>query len=889
MIEPKRNMRSYRYLYVLLTIIAFLSFGNVAHAQIQIGDDLSEIDYTHPQKYEIGGIVVEGAKYVDASMLSMIAGLRTGETVSIPGDEISSAIRKIWEQGMFEDVAINVTDFVGNKVFLQIVIKEKPRVSKFSFKGIKKSEADEIRNKINLSRGDIATDHLLTKTTRIIEDYYYNKGYFNVDIDIQQEPDTTRESYINMLINIDKGPKVKIGEINVMGNEYLADGQVLSAMKETKQRGHFDPLNPLGPLIVNTVADVVTLHPLRAITGVEEYFYDNYRPRIFKASKYLEKNYEDDKKHIIEKYNAKGYRDARIVTDSVYRIDDKNLGIDLVIDEGNKYHYRNIAWTGNTKYSSETLNSILGIKPGDVYNKELLDKNLTYSETTLDISSLYMDDGYLAFRVDPVEVAVENDSIDLEIRINEGEQFRISNVTLSGNTKTYDHVALRELYSRPGQLFSRSDVVRSVRELATLGFFNQESINPDVQPNPSDNTVDISYSVEEAAADQIRFSAGFAAGYLMLEAGLQFSNFSMRNIFNKKAWRPLPMGDGQKLGLSVSTLGRQFIQYSISFTEPWLGGRKPNALTVSFYQSFYAKNYAKTDVNYGWFNITGGTVGLGSRLIWPDDYFALYQGINLKRYNLYNYQTSSFNVGDGNGKFNLISYNIVLSRNSISQPLYPRSGSEFHIGLEITPPYSLFTNKDYSTLSDNEKYKWVEMHRWTIKAACYTELYDKLVMMTRVRFGYLGYYNDQIGPTPFHRYYMGGDGLSNYSFDSRELVGMRGYANNSLTPGFYNDANADGQGGNIMTKYTLELRYPLSLNPQATIYALTFLEAGNCWLGFNNFDPFDVKRSAGIGVRIYLPMFGLLGLDWGYGFDNVYGTAGNNGSQFHFSIGGSID
>ncbi len=886
MIEPKRNMRSHKYLYVLFSIIAFLSFGNVAQAQIQIGDDLSEIDYARPQKYEIGGVVVEGAKYVDASMLSMIAGLRTGETVSIPGDEISSGIRKIWEQGMFEDVAINVTDFVGNKVFLQIVIKEKPRVSKFSFKGIKKNEADEIRNKINLSRGDIATEHLLTKTTRIIEDYYYNKGYLNVDIDIQQEADTTRESYINMLINIDKGPKVKIGKINVIGNENLADGQILASMKETKQRGHFDPLNPLGPLIINTVADVVTLHPLRAVTGVEEYFYDNYRPRIFKASKYLEKNYVDDKKNLVEKYNAKGYRDARIVRDSVYRIDDKNIGIDLVIDEGNKYHYRDISWTGNTKYSDETLNSILGIKSGDVYNKELLDKNLTYSETNLDISSLYMDDGYLAFRVDPVEVAVENDSIDLEIRLNEGTQFRISNVTLAGNTKTYDHVVLREIYSRPGQLFSRSDVVRSVRELATLGFFNQESINPDVQPNPSDNTVDIKYSVEEAAADQIRFSAGFASGYLMLEAGLQFSNFSMRNIFNKKAWRPLPMGDGQKLSLSISTVGRYYLTYGISFTEPWLGGRKPNAFSVSFYQSFYSNSYEKTDSKYSWINMTGGTVGLGRRLTWPDDYFSLFQGINVKRYNLHNYQNTYLNVGDGNGKFNLISYNVVLSRNSVSQPLYPRSGSEFQIGLEITPPYSLLTNKDYSSLSENERYKWIEMHRWTFKAAWYTELYDKLVMMTRVRFGYLGHFNDQIGPTPFHRYFLGGDGLNNVSFDSRELVGMRGYANNSLTPGFYNQSN---QGGNLMTKYTLELRYPLSLNPQATIYALTFLEAGNCWLGFKNFNPFDVKRSAGLGVRIYLPMFGLLGLDWGYGFDNVYGTSGNNGSQFHFSIGGSID
>ena len=875
-----------RHLILILLLLVSV-FGATAYAQIQVGDDLSDVNYANPKEYEIGGIVVDGAKYVDASMLSLITGLRVGQTVKIPGDEIASAIKKIWEQGMFEDVAINATDFVGNKVFLQIAIKEKPRVSKFSLKGIKKSEADEIRNKINLSRGDVATEHLITKTTRIIEDYYYDKGFLNVDIDIQQVPDTTRESYVDMIINIDKGDKVKIGQINVIGNENLSDGQVLAAMKETKQRGHFDPLNPLGPLVVNTIADVVTLKPLKAITGIEEYFYDNYRPRIFKSSRFKESDFRDDKQKVIEKYNSKGYRDAIIVRDSVYLIDDRNMGIDLVIDEGHKYYYRNITWTGNTKYNGETIGSILGIKTGDVYNKELLDKNLNYSETTLDISSLYMDDGYLFFHVEPVEVRVENDSIDLELRLTEGKQARIKNVTLSGNTKTYDHVVLRELYTRPGQLFSRSDVIRSVRELANLGFFNQESINPDVQPNYADNTVDIDYSVEEAAADQISFSGGYAAGYLMLQLGLSFANFSTRNIFKKDAWRPIPAGDGQKLSVNLTTYGASYIAYGVSFTEPWLGGRKPNAFTVSFYQSFMSNWQDKKSENYGWFRRTGVTVGLGRRLTWPDDYFSLYQGINIMRYNLSNYSSGHLNVGDGNGKFNIISYNIVLSRNSISQPLYPRSGSEFQIGLELTPPYSLFSpDKDYSSMDENEKYKWVEMHRWTFKAAWYTELYDKLVLMTRVRFGYLGHYNKQIGPTPFHRYYLGGDGLNNYALDSREVIGMRGYANNSLTPGYY---NGTAKGGDIFTKYTLELRYPLSLNPQATIYALGFLEAGNCWLGFKNFDPFDVKRSAGLGVRIYLPMFGLLGLDWGYGFDDVYGTTGSNHSQFHFSIGGSID
>ena len=856
-----------------------------ATAQIRVGDDLSDIDYSNPKKYEIAGITVEGTKFVDPAVLSMLSGLRVGSEITVPGDDIAMAIRKIWDQGMFEDVAINATNMVGGRIFLQIVVQERPRVSKFSFEGIKKSEADDIRNKINLSRGDIATNHLETKTRRIIEDFYAEKGYYNAVVDITQIPDTTRDNYVDLLINIDKGKKVKIGKINLFGNENLSDVQIYSAMKETKQRGVFNPLDPLGPMVVNTLADVLTLKPLRAITDVEEYFYENYRPRIFKSSKFLESNYEEDKQNVIAKYNARGYRDAIIARDSVYLLEDGDLGIDLVIDEGSLYHYRSINWTGNTKYSSETLDGVLGIKAGDVYNKELLNNNLTYSETTLDISSLYMDDGYLFFHVDPVEVQVENDSIDLEIRLNEGKQARISNVFLTGNTKTNDFVVIREMYSRPGQLFSRSDVTRTVRELATLGFFNQESILPDVRPNYADNTVDIEYQVEEASADQVSFSAGWGYNMLILQAGLSFNNFSMRNLFNGDAWKPIPGGDGQKLSLNLSTYGTRYIGYSASFTEPWLGGRKPNSLTTSIYQSFYSNGYNRSDENFGFFRMTGATVGLGKRLTWPDDYFTLYHGISLLQYRLKNY-SSVLSFGSGNGYFNMVSYNFNIGRNSVSQPLYPRNGSEVQLSLEITPPISLLSNKDYASLSEDERYKWIEMHKWKFKAVWYSELYDKLVLMTRVRFGYLGYYNKDIGPTPFQRFYLGGDGLGSYNFDSREVIGMRGYKNESLTP---ENSSGTAIGGNIFTKYTMELRYPLSLNPTATIYAMGFVEAGNCWLGFENFNPFKVYRSAGIGARIYLPMFGLLGLDWGYGFDQVPGDKTANGSQFHFSIGGSID
>ena len=872
----------------LLPLFFFMVFmtTNTATAQIKIGDDLSDIDYSYPVDYEIAGITVEGTKFVDPTVLSMLSGLRVGSTIKVPGEDFANAIRKIWEQGMFEDVAINATNIVGDKIFLEIVVKERARVSKFSFNGVKKSEADDIRNKINLSRGDVATSHLETKTRRIIEDYYADKGFLNADVQIEQVPDTTRDNYVDLIINVNKGHKVKIGQINIEGNENLSDVQILSAMKETKQKGVFNPLDPLGPAVINTIANALTLKPLKAINTVEEYFYENYRPRIFKSSKFLESNYKDDKQKIIEKYNSKGFRDAIIVSDSVYPIDDRNVGIDIVIDEGNKYYYRNINWTGNTKYSDQTLNNILGIKKGDVYNKELLTNNLEMSENSLDVSSLYMDDGYLFFHVDPVEVQVENDSIDLEIRLNEGKQARIGNVSLKGNTKTNDFVVVREMYTRPGQLFSRSDVMRTVREMATLNFFNQESINPRIMPNYADNTVDIEYEVEEASADQVSFSAGWGYNRLILQAGVSFNNFSTRSLFDKDAWRPIPGGDGQKLSLQVSTWGSQSIYYSASFTEPWLGGRKPNSLSASIYQSYYSNGYDRSDDRFGFFRVSGLSVGLGQRLKKPDDYFTLYQGLSFMRYRLKNY--NAFNFGTGTGYYNMISYNITIGRNSVSQPLYPRNGSEVQLSLEITPPMSLFTGKDYSTLADDEKYRWIEMHKWKFKAAWYTELMDKLVLMTRVRFGFMGYYNEDIGPTPFHRFYLGGDGLSagGMIFDSREIIGMRGYKNEALTPGY---SSGVATGGNIFSKYTMELRYPLSLNPSATIYAMGFLEAGNSWLGLENFNPFDVHRSAGVGLRIWLPMFGLLGLDWGYGFDPVTGQKDAAGSQFHFSIGGSID
>ncbi len=871
-------------LYILLSISLLGSV--LVKAQIQIGSDLSDFDYSKPKEYEIGGIKVDGVKYLDQNVLIMLSGLSVGQKIKVPGDPITDAIRKLWEQGLFEDVAIYATEIAGNLVFLEIQLKERPRVSRFSFEGLRKGEADDIRTKINLTRGDVATDHLYVRTRDIIKEHFAEKGYLDTEVQIEQIPDPGRENYVDMLIKVQKNDKVKIGEIILEGNKEFSDDQVLSAMKETKEKGVLNPLNPLGPLVINTGWELLNLRPLNAVRQVENYFSENYRPRIFKSSKFIQANFKDDKQAIVEKYNAKGYRDASILSDSIYRLPDNSLGLKLKINEGERYYFRSISWVGNTKYDSEFLGSVLGIQPGDVYNKELLTTNLTYNPNGLDVSSLYMDDGYLFFMADPIEVLVENDSIDLEIRIREGKQARISDVSIKGNTKTNDHVVIRELRTLPGQLFSRADIIRTTRELAQLRYFNPETIAPDVQPNPADGTVDISYSVEETSADQIELSGGWGYGRIIGTLGLSFNNFSLRNMFKKEAWRPIPSGDGQKLSLRLQTYGVGYLSYSASFTEPWLGGRKPTSLTVSYYHSLYSNGLPKSDTNRATFKIDGFTLGIGKRLRWPDDFFTLYQAANLMRYDLKNY-SQIFSVGTGTGFFNVFSYNIVFGRNSISQPIFPRSGSDINLSLELTPPYSAFSDKDYTALDENEKFKWVEYHKWKLNTSLYVETLPKLVLATRLKFGFLGYYNKDIGVTPFQRFYLGGDGLSGYNnLDGREIIAMRGYGNETITPFYYKDRNI---GGNIYSKYTLELRYPLSLNPSATIYALTFLEAGNSWLGFDNFNPFDVKRSAGAGIRVFLPMFGILGLDWGYGFDEIPGIPNANGSQFHFSINQSLD
>ncbi len=869
---------------LILLLYFSLLFTPSLFAQRSIGGN-DVTDYSAPKDYYLGGVTVSGVKYLDGNVLVMLSGLTVGEKIKVPGDNISRAIRKLWEQGLFEEVNVSVTRIVSDQIFLDIYLKERPRLSKFQFNGIKKSDADDIREKIRLVKGDYVTDNLIIKTKNIIYHFYHDKGFLNAEVDIVQRKDSAAANEVTLLINIDKNEKVKVYNITLHGNKQIGEELLTASFKKTKEKSVFNPLNDLEEAVAQSTVAAAQTNFTDVADILGKHATDNIKIRLFKSSKFIEEDYEEDKNNLIAKYNSLGYRDARILRDSISKNEDNSISIDLWIEEGSKYYIRSITWVGNTKYKSDFLDRILKIRRGDVYDLEALDQALTYNPSGADIRSLYMDDGYLFFDVVPVETRVENDSIDLEIRMHEGKQATISRVTIKGNTKTNDHVALREVQTRPGQLFSRDRLLRSQRQLAQLKYFDAEKLAPNVSTNQEDGTVDISYDVTETSADQIELSGGWGYGRIIGTLGLSFNNFSLRNLVNLKAWKPIPSGDGQKLSLRFQTYGAGYFSYSFSFTEPWLGGRKPLALSLSYFHSRYTNGYAANDPLFGYFKIDGVSVGLGTQLRWPDDYFSLYQSVNYNRYNTMNY-SQIFAFGGGDGVYNALSYGIVLSRNSVDAPIFAKTGSEFSVNLEITPPYSWFDGDvDYQAIPFSDRFKMVEYYKIKFKGAWYINLIEKLVLTPRVQFGYLGTYTPSLGVTPFERFYLGGDGLSGYNnMDGRELIGMRGYTNNSLTPGYPSTL-----GGTVYTKYTFELRYPVSLNPNATIYALTFLEAGNDWLEWDNFNPFNVYRSLGFGVRVYLPMFGLLGLDWGYGLDAVPGVPGANGGQFHFSINSSLD
>ncbi len=820
-------------------------------AQVLIGGtNLEEMQFEDPQEYEIGGITISGIQYLDKNVLIMLSGLMVGEKVMVPGQKISKSIDNLWEQGLFSDIKLYATKVQGNVIFLNFQLEERPRLSKFSFKGVRKAEADELRKQLKIIRGQVVTKNLISTSTATIKKFYIDKGFLNVEVNTIETPDSMLKNNVILIFNVDKKNRVKIKDINFYGNENLKSSALRRYMKDTKQARWYN---------------------------------------IFKASKYIEDNVEKDLEKVIEKYNTKGFRDAQIVRDSVYKLDDKYVNLDIEVKEGHKFYFRNITWVGNSKHSTKELNSILGIKTGDVYNQQVLESRLFMNPNGRDVTSLYMDDGYLFFQATPIEVLVENDSIDIEIRLYEGKQATINRVTVSGNTKTNDHVIMREIRTKPGQLFSRSDIIRTQRELAQLGYFDQEKLNVTPKPNPSDGTVDIEYTVEERPSDQVELSGGWGANRVVGTLGVTFNNFSARNFFKKNAWRPLPAGDGQRLSVRAQTTGTWFQSYNISFTEPWLGGKRPNSLTVSLYHSIQSngeKRYVKNAdgeriLNYKrqGIDITGLSVGLGRRLQWPDDFFTIYQEATYQHYEINKWPAFLFNEGIANN----LSYKISLSRNSIDAPIYPRKGSQTTLTLQLTPPYSFFRTdstgkrvEDYSRYTLQERYKWVEYHKWKFTTSWFTNLAGNLVLNTRAGFGFLAMYNRSLGAAPFERFYLGGSGLTGFALDGREIIALRGYDDQSLSPAI---------GGTIISKYTMELRFPVSLNPNATVYLLGFTEAGNTWSRFRDYNPFAVKRSAGVGVRVFLPMFGLLGLDWGYRFDDVPTAPRMQKSQVHFTIG----
>jgi outer membrane protein insertion porin family len=832
------------FFFLLILIIPLFP----ASAQIAIGGDDFDINYELPIEYEIGGITISGVEHLDRNVLILLSGLSVGEKIKIPGERISKAIENLWDQGLFADVQIYATKKQGNIIFLEIYLEERPRLSKFSFLGVRKTEADNLRERIKLIKGNVVTPNLLTSTYHTVKDYFVEKGFLNVEISLRQEPDSNLKNNVILIIDVDKKTKVKIQDIIIHGNEALTEAQIRRAMKDTKRKRWYN---------------------------------------VLKTSKFLESNFEKDKDKIIAKYNSKGYRDAKIVEDTVYKADERLVNIEMKISEGNQYYFRNITWVGNSKHSSKELNAVLGINSGDVYNQATLESRLFMNPNGRDISSLYMDDGYLFFSVTPVEVLIEGDSIDLEMRIYEGKQALVNRVTVSGNTKTNDHVIMREIRTRPGHLFSRSDIIRSQRELAQLGYFNQEAFDIRTNPNPQEGTVDIEYVVEERPSDQVELSGGWGAGMVVGTLGVSFNNFSAKNFFKKGAWRPLPAGDGQRLSLRAQSNGLWFQSYNASFTEPWLGGKRPNSLSVSTYWSIQSNGQRKytRDANGGprtinpertFIDIKGASVGLGRRLNWPDDFFTLYNEVTYQHYTMNRWMQFIFSDGQSNN----FHFKTILQRNSIDAPIYPRMGSQNSFTVQVTPPYSLFaSDRDYSDLPPDQKYRWAEYYKLKFTSSWFAPVSpnQKLVINARAGFGVLGHYNNTIGATPFERFYLGGSGLTGFALDGREIIALRGYPDLRVS---------EPTGGTAISKYTLELRYPISLNPNATVFTLAFAEAGNTWNNFRKLNPFDVKRSAGVGVRIFLPMFGLFGLDYGWGFDEVPGRfVPNRKGEFHFTIG----
>lgn len=839
-----------------------------------------------PRSYEIAGINVEGINHVDDYVIVANSGLSIGERVNIPGDAITAATKRLWRQGLYSRVNITADKMLGDKVWLTIHLRQQPRMSEMRFSGAKGGEKKDLTERLAMVPGQQITPNIVARAQKIIQDYYSAKGFKNAVVDIKQVPDLSKENQVILDVNVNRHNKVKVHKIYIAGNEILSDRKVKGAMKKTNENGN----------ILN----------------------------LFKQKKFVDSDYKDDKNRIIEKYNELGYRDARIVKDSVVKYADDRVDVYIDVEEGKKYYISDIDWVGNTIYPTETLSRVLGIYPGDVYNQKLLEKR-THTDDDA-VSNIYLDNGYLFFTLIPIEQNIKGDSIALQMRIIEGPQAKINKVVINGNDQLFEKVIRRELRIRPGELFSRQDIIRSVREIAASGHFNPETINPDVQPNENDGTVDIVLDLESKANDKVQLSFGWGQSGVTGQVALSFSNFSIKNLFNPGSYRGIiPRGDGQTFSIAAQTNAKYYQSYSISFFDPWFGGKRPNSLSVSFdysrstgiNSSFYTNNYYNAMMNQMWnvggtmnynynyyqnaydpnkvLQMAGVSLGFGTRLSWPDDYFRFQAMLSYRWYYLKNWEYLYYM---NNGVSNALTLGLSLSRESIDQPIYPRRGSSFTVDLTMTPPASLFSGrKNWAELSrlssrstpgistetreaaQKEIYKWIEYWKLKFKSKTYTPLTDPdgnwtLVMMTRADFGLIGSWNKHL-KTPFETFYFGGDGMSGSYTYATETIAMRGYENGQFTP--------FGYEGYAYGRFGMELHFPFMLQPSTTIYALAFAEAGNCWTSVDQFSPFNLKRSAGVGVRLYLSMLGFLGIDWGYGFDKVWGRRG--GSQLHFVLG----
>ena len=837
---------------LFFTLIANSQTKTDSITQIKKDTLIQNVTFLEGKEYILGGISVTGLKKFSEETVRVFTGLRPGLKIKLPGDKLTSAIKKLYESKQFSNVDVYLEKVDSTSVYLQFDVQELPQLNTVKISGVKKSKAKTLIDEAELKIGAMVTDNLIVTTKNYFEKKYTDKGYLKTKVNLAIQNDTTDINTVNMSILIDKGNKIKIKNIDFIGNASLSSYKLRKSMKNTKRK---------------------------------------FFGRFWKGSKYIEEDYREDLESILSMYSTLGYRDARILSDKLTWNDDNTINLEIELEEGRQYRFSEILFVGNKEYTNEYLKQFLRIENGDVYNGVVLKERVSGdgSPTSQDLSTLYQDNGFLFSSVNAVETKVENDSITVEIRIREDEKATIKKVSVSGNDKTNDHVLFRELRVKPGDLFSRSAIIRSIREIGQLGFFDQ-NVTPDVNPDYQNKTADINFNVVEKGGSQIELQGGYGGGSFIGTLGLSFNNFSFRNMFNKAAYKPLPMGDGQTLSIRLQS-SRTYNTYSFSFSEPWLGGRKPKSLSFSIYSSNQYQINPQTfevdrDQSLG---IIGASLGLGQRLQWPDDFFQLSQSISYQSFNLNNY---GFRVGSdvlSNGTLNNLAYNVSLTRNSSGPSLiFPTYGSEFSVGVKATLPYSLINGKDYSVSEDltaeekndkiAENYKWLEYYKISMKGKWYTGFTDKLVLMKNIEIGYLGYYNEAVGHTPFERYFVGGDGVAAFQLDGRETIGLRGYENSRLTP-------LENGGGTMYSKYQLELRYSITDTPSASIYAVGFLEAGNSYDTFDEFKPFEVKRSAGVGIRVFMPAFGLLGIDFAHGFDPLPGQVLKSGWQTHFIIG----